>query len=302
MSRILDSLYDGFPVSLVFSKSSGIAAGADNVLTLPGGNGFIVPEGYKLHPLLLSAVNSYSHYDALNGNPGFEVAGAGGADVFGSWTEAAGNGAIAAETGEGNFSEGAKSAKLTTGEDTLVKLTQDVAVKPGVYYYLQISFKADGTNIPRAAVYDKTNGANIIELGEIKESVLETPGWETYTLGFTAPAGCLAVTITLAGAAVEGAIVYFDEVKVWVSNAPATPTAQYWVSVDERNGSYLHYSNMGTVASATSLNPSVEDGCAFDQSPIPAGSEIKITMRTTSLFAETAESVDVVLLGVLVHD
>lgn len=300
MARTLDSLYDGFPVSLVFSKSSGIAANTKNLLTLPGGNGFKVPDGYIFHPLHLSAVSSYNHYEALNGNDGFETAGAGGADVFGSWTEAAGNGAIAAETGEGNFQSGAKSAKLTTGADGLVKLTQDVAVKPGVSYYLQISFKADGTNIPRAAVYDKTNDADILELAAVAESVEETPAWETVSLGFTAPEDCVTVTITLAGAAAEGAVVYFDDVKVWVSNAPATPTASFYIAVDEGLGTVLYYSD-GIKAGTTSFNPTEEDDLAFNQYSVPAGSEIKIAMDTTTLFAETSDTVDVVLLGVLVH-
>jgi len=301
MARTLDSLHGGFPVTLVFSKASGVTANTTNILTLPGGNGFVVPDEYNFHPLLLSAVSTYNRYDDLNGNSGFETAGTGGADVFGSWTEAAGNGTIAAETGATNIQSGAKSAKLTTGADGLVKLTQDVSVKPGVSYCLQACFKADGTNIPRWGVYDKTNGDDIVELGAIKESVLEEPAFEFYSVGFTAPENCETITITLAGAATEGAVVYFDEAKVYVAGAPETATAEFYILVDQRLGTLLHY-NEGAVASTTSYITNDEDDMAFNYQPVPKGSEIKIAMKTTSLFAETSDTVDVVLLGVLVHE
>lgn len=300
MGKTLDSLYGGFPVTLPFSKSSGIAANANNYLTLPGGNGFIVPEDYVFHPLHLSVVNSYDHYEALNVNGGFETAGAGDADVFGTWTETAGNGAIASEAGETNIHEGAKSAKLTTGADELVKLEMDVAVKPGVSYILQGYFKADGTNIPRAAVYDKSNSEDIVALAAVAEEVAEVPAFEYFAVAFAAPTDCETVTITLAGAAAAGSIVYFDDIKVWVINAPETPTAQYYIAIDSRNT--IAYYQDGIVASAESLNSNTEDELAFGQSPVTAGNEIKILMKTTALFAETSDTVDAVLMGVLVHE
>ena len=52
----------------------------------------------------------------LLSNPGFETAGGGGADVWGSWTESAGDGALANEVAIVN--SGSDAAKVTAGATT----------------------------------------------------------------------------------------------------------------------------------------------------------------------------------------
>ncbi len=90
-------------------------------------------------------------------NGGFETAGEGDPDFFASWTESAGTGAIAAETGEGNFHGGATAAKLTTGEDGAVSLSQDIDVIEGYSYELTFWVKGDGeVNKAMYTITDKT--------------------------------------------------------------------------------------------------------------------------------------------------
>ena len=112
MSRALDFFGPYFPVTLQFSKANP-AASATNVLGLPQGNGFIVPEDYVFYPILMTA-KSNGALTELIANGGFETAGEGGADVFGTWVESAGNGAIAVETGAGNFHGGCRTGKPKT--------------------------------------------------------------------------------------------------------------------------------------------------------------------------------------------
>src|SRR3990170_8781110 len=58
-------------------------------------------------------------------NGGFETAGAGGADVWGSWTETAGDGALANETTL--VHGGSDAAKITAGANAQTKKGQNLA-------------------------------------------------------------------------------------------------------------------------------------------------------------------------------
>src|SRR3990170_1049333 len=58
-------------------------------------------------------------------NGGFETAGAGGADVWGSWTETAGDGALANETTL--VHGGSDAAKITAGGNAQTKKGQNLA-------------------------------------------------------------------------------------------------------------------------------------------------------------------------------
>lgn len=291
MSTVLDNLHNGFPVALVFSKANA-AASAANVLTFPQGNGFIVPEGYNFHPLLITA-KSNGALTELVVNGGFETAGGGGDDVFGTWTEAKGNGTIAVETGAGNFHGGEKSAKLTTGADTAISIYQAIVTIPGYTYTLSYWVKGDGsTNKSAYAVYDVTNSADI----KVKTAITTaTNTWQNITVSFTAPSGCVSTKITLHGAASAGAVAYFDDVSVYPTHIP-TATAVFKVAVD---GVAQTRGLQTTFDDITRKN---EGSKAFDYCEVAGGSEVTIHMVTTADYVPTTADVDVTLFGVLVHE
>jgi hypothetical protein len=168
----------------------------------------------------------------LIGNGGFETAGAGGADVFDVWTEAAGTGAIADE-GE-LVHGGSHAAKLTAGATANTTLRPSnassldatgaglVGVFPGMRCTLSFWTRGDGANAGRYAVYDNSNGAYI------RTTVSSGVTGTTYTrvsYSFTVPAGCYAVQVTLFCPAAEGGIAYFDDVSL-VSDYPLDGLAQ----------------------------------------------------------------------------
>ena len=290
MSRILDNLHNGWPVSLVFSKANP-SAGATNVLGFPQGNGFIVPRDYVFHPLMMTA-KSNGALTELIVNGGFETAGEGGADVFGTWVESAGNGAIASEAGAGNFHGGAKSAKLTTGADKAVSVNQAFAVIEGYTYALSYWVKGDGaTNKSAYAIYDNTGSDDIVAKTAITTA---TNTWQNIVVSFTAPADCEEVLVTLHGADTEGAIAYFDDVSVYPTSIP-TATAVFKVAADGTAPSE------GLSTFFDDITRENEDDAQYGFYPIAGGSEVTIQMITTANYVPVTADVDVTLFGVLVH-
>jgi len=142
-------------------------------------------------------------------NPGFETAGAGAPDFFASWTEVAGDGAIADEGAL--VHSGAHAAKLTAGATANTELWQNFTVTPGLTYRLSFWTRGDGTNGGRYRVYDVTHAADIIS------STSTGVTGAVYTLvavPFTAPAGCVTVRVYLRCPLLNGGICYFDDVSV----------------------------------------------------------------------------------------
>ena len=172
------------------------------------GLGIRVYLGYYTTPELLS-------------NTGFETAGTGGADTFGSWTETPGNGAIASEATLVNA--GSKAAKLTAGASSNTTVHQDVTVTAGATYTLKFYTRGDGTNGGKYSLYDVSNSANIVAV--TNTGVTGT----TYTLvnvPFTAPGGCTTVRVTLGCPVAESGIAYYDDVSVTPTPATSATTAQ----------------------------------------------------------------------------
>src|SRR3990167_49380 len=177
-------------------------------------------------------------------NPGFETAGAGGADVFGSWNEAAGGGTLAAVTatelvinpgfetaGAGGADvfgtwvehysssstitdetvdvyEGGHAAKLKNVNDPLLYITQTIAVTPGHAYRLSVWTHGDGSQSGRYSIYDVTNDFDIVAF-PTTVGVIGT-SYELFTDDFTAPAGCVSVAISFAAPGGAGKTAYFD--------------------------------------------------------------------------------------------
>src|SRR3990170_2469103 len=142
-------------------------------------------------------------------NGGFETAGAGGADVWGSWTETAGDGALANETTI--VHSGSDAAKITAGATANTKVAQTFATVAGENYELEFWTRGDGTNAGRYGVYDVTGSADIV--AAVTTGVTGT----TYTMvqvRFTTPARCVSVRPDLWCPATDTGIAYFDDVSV----------------------------------------------------------------------------------------
>jgi hypothetical protein len=141
---------------------------------------------------------------------GLESAGAGGADIWEGWGEAAGDGAIADETVL--VHGGSHAAKLTSGASDNTRITNASArVSPGRGYTLRFWTRGDGSNAGKYALYDKTNGSYFKSLDST--GVTGT----TYTevvYPFTAPTGCHEIVVYFWGPAANGGIAYFDDLSL----------------------------------------------------------------------------------------
>jgi hypothetical protein len=163
-------------------------------------------------------------------NGGFETAGGGGADIWGTWEESTGTGAIADEGAL--VHGGSHAAKLTAGAswwDTFIK-TPPLVVVAGATYQLTFWTRGDGTSPGRYGIWNSSSASWIA--ANISTGVAGT----TYTqvsVPFTAPAGCIAVRIYLYPPNVNGGIAYFDDVSVKAVNPfnGAEGTLLIWAKV-----------------------------------------------------------------------
>jgi len=159
-------------------------------------------------------------------NGGFEIAGAGGADVWAYTNEGVGTGAIADETTLVHEGGSEHAAKLTAGSsaNTYIQLNSGtVRVTPGISITLSMWTRGDGTNAGRYSVQDQTNSVFI------RTAVSTGITGETYTqvdYSFTVPAGCYMLAITLWCPTTDTGIAYFDDVAVTCAAQPATGSYQ----------------------------------------------------------------------------
>lgn len=145
----------------------------------------------------------------LLSNPGFETAGAGGADVWANWTETVSDGALANDTG--SVHEGSDAAKITAGASVDTNVYQDITVVAGGTYLLTFWTRGDVTYGGRYLVYDNTNSANIIAT-TATEIISAT--YTKFMMYFTAPSGCSSVRIYLYCPSTDTGVAYFDDVSV----------------------------------------------------------------------------------------
>jgi hypothetical protein len=145
---------------------------------------------------------------AVNGD--FETAGGGGADIWGTWVETAGDGAIAAETDNPYW--GTESAKLTAGATANTEITQaSITTIESTKYYLTFWTKGDGTNAGRYSIYDVSNAGYIDT--NVSTGITGTD-WKKVQFSFTTPASCIQIRIELECPATNGGIAWFDQVSV----------------------------------------------------------------------------------------
>ncbi len=152
-------------------------------------------------------------------NGGFETAGAGGADVFGSWSETVGDGAIA---DEGVIVHGGShAATLTAGAsaNTTIRAKnagsasagQNINTIPGVTYTVTFWTRGDGVNAGRYSIYDYGSSAWIRTL--ITTGVTGAV-YTQVSFTFTAGPNCTDIGLSLWCPGANGGIAYFDDVSV----------------------------------------------------------------------------------------
>lgn len=139
----------------------------------------------------------------LLGNVGFETAGGGGADVFGTWEEG-GTGTISDETVI--VHGGGHAAKMT--QSTNLLLRQNTTVTANTRYRLTVWTCGDGTTAGRYLIYDVSNSTTIIP--QTTTGIIGT-NYTLFTKYITTPAGCTTVTIAFYPGATSGDVAYFDD-------------------------------------------------------------------------------------------
>lgn len=144
---------------------------------------------------------------AVNG--GFETAGAGGADVFSSWSETvAAGGAIVNETTYVYKNFHAAKVSYVTGQAYLRHPA--VTVTAGKTYTYSFMTSGDGTVGGRYQIYDISNGADILATTAtgITDKIYHKIEYE-----FTAPAGCTSIRFYVYSPTAVGDA-YFDSVQL----------------------------------------------------------------------------------------
>jgi len=153
----------------------------------------------------------------LLGNVGFETAGGGGADVFGSWTETAGSGAIAIETGSVHGDTNA--AKLTCGASDDTKIQQNFVSVVGTIYTLKYWTRGASAHAGRHQIYDVTNAADIVATATTGVT------GDTYTqVTVTFTATSVSTGVIFKPGATSGYIAYFDDITMTSTTQPTANT------------------------------------------------------------------------------
>jgi len=183
-------------------------------------------------------------YGANNvSNNGFETAGAGGADIWDTWAETAGDGALANETTI--VHAGSDAAKLTAGASTNTYVRQSVAgLSASTMYRLSFYTRTDGSSLAvRFGVYDTDNSDWIIPI-QAATTTGTSYTFESYF--FTTPVGCTNIRVDFQCPDNDGDIAYLDNVSVLeVTNAPDTD-----ITVDYALAIISHYNRYWTVSDA----------------------------------------------------
>jgi hypothetical protein len=146
-------------------------------------------------------------------NPSFEIAGAGGADVFAWWVEAYGDDGQVEQDSAQHY-EGSYSCKITATSTGAASpgVTIGVEVEAGEVFDLSFAVRGDGTNNGRFLVYDSTNSANVIALSSVGHTAAS---WAVKTYTVTVPAGCERITLSLYTSGTgTGGVTWFDDVKL----------------------------------------------------------------------------------------
>ena len=141
-------------------------------------------------------------------NPGFEVAGAGDPDFFGSWSEQAGDGTIARDLV--TFRSGAASCKLTQGDNPCWVKCFNFYVTPGSIYEVTYWAYGDGVNESQHAVLPLTGDDIVLVTG----NGVTAAAWTKVSFQFTVPDNVTIARFYLHAPDVNGGFAYFDDVDI----------------------------------------------------------------------------------------
>lgn len=173
-------------------------------------------------------------------NGGFETAGGGGVDIWASWTESAGDGALANETSLQRT--GNDACKATAGSTANTYTKQAVTVIPGKKYKVTFWTRGDGTYGGRYKVYDATGAADILDL---RATGITGTSYALVTGMFTAPSGCISAELYLYCPSTDTGVVYFDDVVF--AEAGAARVFAYLPQADSFEGiAYCGVASVGT--------------------------------------------------------
>lgn len=179
-----------------------------------GGDGFIdlysvsgLADASAFGPTIVGNVRGYPAN--LAANPGFEQAGVGGADIWYSWNEGAGSGALADEITLVHSGSHACKASYVTGQASLYNVHQ---VTPSSTYIFSFWTRGDGFVDGQYAIYDLSNFSYIISPASTGVS------GTTYTqvvVKYTVPANCYSIKFELYSPTSSGDA-YFDDVEAFL--------------------------------------------------------------------------------------
>lgn len=187
----------GFSGALPLMSGLTLAVERGHWLSSPPGQGECLPTSDQ--------TAGYTYGPNLIANNSFETAGGGGADVFASWTETAGDGSIARTFGSAYV--GSYRAVLTSGATLNTAIQQNVAVTAGATYVLTFYFIGVG----RYQVTNVTAGGDIIPLSTF-DPLGVSPDWKKGSVQFTVPGGCNTVGIILRCYSSAGSSLSYDYV------------------------------------------------------------------------------------------
>lgn len=199
---------DPFNNPFISTGGSGNSSDSDLILVVthgswlgnPPGLGTCVPVDGQIFYAKLSGTN-------LVVNGGFETAGGGGADVFGTWTETAGTGTIVRDTVEKRT--GAASAKLTGGVGAVAELRNQFSVIKGTHYYWEFYYKTPVATA-QVFIYDVTNSIGIA--GTLATLPASPAGYTRYFGEFTTAANCNTILVYLSSPTANGTVINYDDV------------------------------------------------------------------------------------------
>lgn len=134
-------------------------------------------------------------------NGGFETAGGGGADIWGTWTETnvTGTGALADETSITN--SGSHAAKMTTGASGMAGVRASIGLVPGRKYRIEFYARDDGNNATLTVESDQGNyGTAVSALTNV---------YTKYSFEFVANSGAVIIKCTQ-----NNKVIYIDDVTI----------------------------------------------------------------------------------------
>lgn len=156
---------------------------------------------------------SLSYFPNLLANPGFQRLGAGAPDVFEVWTETAGDGALVAAEGAGEFQSGGRAIKLTAGATFNTQALHTMVLVSGKTYRVSGWNRGDGVNKGRVRVYGP--GADMLVDWDADPIGTASVTWTPFSVDFVS-AGNANLYVYCPN--VNGGISYFDNMSFRLVN------------------------------------------------------------------------------------